>query len=539
MVEESTALINRAFMGLSRRAEKADPSTLVQTFVNVGPLFDLLSIIDNQILFGRRGTGKTHALQYLTETVRAKGSIASYSDLSNLGSSGGIYSDPNIPLAERATRLLVDALSDIHENILKDFVDKAKSYDLSQAGPLLDAFAEAMTSVRVVGSVEQETIGKVSISEKSSQGGGGEASRDSLKGFFSFSSAEDSGFETSGRRKEIGIEKYTVHFGAVRRILEQITEIIRPKRMWIVFDEWSSIPLDLQPYLADLLRRSIFPVKNITVKIAAIEYRTQLQQETLPGDYIGIEVGADASADVNLDDFMVFDNDQERARTFFQDLFHKHLLASDVVRSTDAINYNASEIIGSAFTQVPAFDELVRAAEGVPRDAIHIASLAAQYAQKEKISIPHVRKAAKNWYQTGKESAVKSREAAMALLHWIIDRVIGQRSARAFMLRSNIQHPLIEALFDARVLHVLKRGVSTHDEPGVRYDAYKLDYGCYIDLVSTSRAPRGLFEVVEDSKIAGFVEVPKDDYRSIRRAILDIEEFQRIYKQNERLKKSF
>lgn len=533
MTQDITVLINRAFMGLSRRAEKADPSTLVQTFVNVGPLFNLLSIVDHQIIFGRRGTGKTHALQFLTETVRTQGNIASYSDLSNLGSSGGIYSDPNIPLAERATRLLVDALSDIHENIHENFVEKAEIYDLSQTTPMLDELAEAISSVHVVGTVEQESIGKVSLSKKLSQGCGAEASGSSLKASFSFASAEDGSLEKSGRRKIVGVEKHTVHFGAVRRILDQIAQIILPNRMWIVFDEWSSIPLDLQPYLADLLRRSIFPVRNITVKIAAIEYRTRLQQQTSQGDYIGIEVGADASADVNLDDFMVFDNDQGRARTFFQALFHKHLLASDVLKGTAAAEYSPTQMIAAAFTQVPAFDELVRAAEGVPRDAIHIASLAAQYAQSEKVSVPHVRKAAKNWYQTGKEAAVKSRESAMALLHWIIDSVIGVRSARAFMLRSNIRHPLIEALFDARVLHVLKRGVSTHDEPGVRYDAYKLDYGCYIDLVSTTRAPRGLFEVAEESEEAGFVEVPKDDYRSIRRAILDIVEFHRSHPQNE------
>jgi hypothetical protein len=62
---------------------------------------------------------------------------------------------------------------------------------------------------------------------------------------------------------------------------------------------------------------------------------------------------------------------------------------------------------------------------------------------------------------------------------------------------------------------VLKKNISSRDEPGVRYDVYKIDYGCYVDLVNTSQAPRGLFET-ED----GFIEVPRDDYRSIRRAIL-------------------
>ena len=46
----------------------------------------------------------------------------------------------------------------------------------------------------------------------------------------------------------------------------------------------------------------------------------------------------------------------------------------------------------------------------------------------------------------------------------------------------------------SRLLHILKRNSSSHDEPGIRCDAYKLDYGCYVDLMATTRAPQGLFE---------------------------------------------
>jgi hypothetical protein len=76
-------------------------------------------------------------------------------------------------------------------------------------------------------------------------------------------------------------------------------------------------------------------------------------------------------------------------------------------------------------------------------------------------------------------------------------------------------------LYDARVLHVLKRSISTHDQPGVRFDVYKMDYGCYVDLIATAKAPRGLLPTDSDD----FLDVPPDDYRSIRRAILSIENF--------------
>jgi hypothetical protein len=77
------------------------------------------------------------------------------------------------------------------------------------------------------------------------------------------------------------------------------------------------------------------------------------------------------------------------------------------------------------------------------------------------------------------------------------------------------------------VLHILKRNISTRDEPGVRYHVYKLDYGCYVDLISTVRAPLGLLATdnADDKGAARFIDVPPDDYRAIRRAILRVDDF--------------
>src|SRR5690606_30041972 len=87
------------------------------------------------------------------------------------------------------------------------------------------------------------------------------------------------------------------------------------------------------------------------------------------------------------------------------------------------------------------------------------------------------------------------------------------------------RNPLMDELYDGRMLHVLKRSVSAHDRPGVRYIAYKIDYGCYVELLTTSKAPGGLLAGVDASGHETFIEVPPDDYRSIRRSILDIDEF--------------
>jgi hypothetical protein len=520
-------------MQLRRRSESIDRSTLVETFVNVGPLFNMLSSHDHQIIFGRRGTGKTHALFYLAEHVSSEGDIPIYIDLRNVGSSGGLYSDHDIPLPERATRLLVDTLGAIHEALSDFFGRHAEEYDLSASGPLLDNLAKSITQVRVAGNVEREITNAEESENKNEIKYGLKISPRTFEASLGDTTRQQVKQTANSKLKEIGQPRYYVHFGSVRRAIEQLTRLIQPHRIWVLLDEWSSIPIELQPYLADLLRRSIFTLRDATVKIASIEYRSDFYLTGNKGDYIGIELGADASAGINLDDYMVFDNNAERARAFYKELFYKHISATDVLQKSEIALQNSDQLIRFGFTQINTFDELVRASEGVPRDAINIVISAAQSAYPGTISMDHIRKAARSWYQTDKEAAIRSNEQAADLLHWIINEVIGQRKARAFLLASTVQHPLIEGLFDSRLLHILKRNISSRDEPGVRYDVYKLDYGCYVDLMTTTRAPQGLLLLSEtDGGIEIYVDVPPDDYRSIRRAILNLSEFGRASAQN-------
>jgi hypothetical protein len=526
-VESLNRGINTAFIGISRRAESVDRRTLVKTFVDVGPLLTVLSSRDHQIVYGRRGTGKTHALIYLAEQESATQATSVYVDLRNIGSSGGVYGDPTIPLPQRATRLALDLLAAIHDELLNSAL--LRDFDLSKVGPALDELASASTEIEVFGETKVESSTTNSdVSESSAQT---ELHLQKVPGLNLSSSSKHStaaGNET--RISHAGDVRYRLHFGRVSNALNQVVATLNRHTLLIILDEWSTIPLELQPYLADLIRRAFFPITGITVKIAAIEQRTNFKMGEVP-DYIGIEVGADASADVDLDDYMVFDNNEERAVQFFKELVFSHY-RSDSLGDNEAglskPNFaNANQLVQAAFTQHNAFDDFVRSAEGVPRDAFNVLSIAAQRGIDDKISIPTIRIAARTWYQRDKEAAIRANADAQALLNWIIDEVIAHRKARAFLLRTNTRHPLIDALFDARLLHVVKRSISGQEEAGVRYDAYKLDYGCYVDLLATKSAPTGLFieEAGADADAAA-VLVPNDDYRAIRRAILDLTSFE-------------
>lgn len=513
--------IQDCLLKIEKRAERAGDEKLLETFVDAAPLLASIDTTDHQVIFGRRGTGKTHVLKYIQDSKRATGDIAIYLDLRMIGSNGSIYNDREKTHPQRATPLLLDVLAAMHDALVETAVQMAEQYDLSVLGPKLDALADAISNVEVVGSVE--VVDEFTNSAERTQSSGVSASLTNTSQSATINASDSSKDASSQRalRKSTGQQRYYVRFGSVQFALGSILDSFGPKRVWLLLDEWSEIPLDLQPYLADLLRRCVLPNGKVTVKIAAIEHRSNFSQRNV-GEYLGIELGADMGADVNLDDFMVFDNDASRAKSFFADLLFKHYRATDGLDPSDGAQ-TSDDLISQSFTQVNAFEELVRAVEGVPRDAVYLIANAVRKAYGRKISVNDVRDAAREWYQRDKSSVLRSNEEMSALMQWIIDEVIAHRRARAFLFNANQRNNIIDALFDSRLLHVRKRSISSNDTPGVRYDVYKLDYGCYVDLIATTRAPVGLLPSGENGE--DYIDVPPDDYRSIRRAILSLDKF--------------
>lgn len=316
--------LNLSLVQIRKRAEAEDADKLVQTFVDVGSIFALLQSRDHQIVYGRRGTGKTHALRYTLEESRKSGSFGVYLDLRYMGSSGGLYADSEIPFEERATKLLLDVLGTTHDAIRQEAFSHT---EFGSTASLLDDFAHAITAVRVVGETTIETEKNQESKRKRKLSAGAKLNTQMSLGIGLTETAEISS-DDKERRTSVGETKYWVHFGAISSALRSIILALPSKHLILVLDEWTAIPIELQPYLADFIRRAVLPITGVTVKIGAIEQRSNFIFRRQGGDYIGMEVGADVSADINLDDFMVFENNSNRAKAFFKQLIFKHFRLS-------------------------------------------------------------------------------------------------------------------------------------------------------------------------------------------------------------------
>ncbi len=89
---------------LQRSEKQAEIAKLLDTFVDIGILPQLLN--DNsQILYGRRGTGKTHVFKVLCSRLASEErKVAVYIDARTLGSTVQ-FADADLPMGRRCLAL--------------------------------------------------------------------------------------------------------------------------------------------------------------------------------------------------------------------------------------------------------------------------------------------------------------------------------------------------------------------------------------------------------------------------------------------------
>jgi len=513
MVEDEE--LKRAVSRILQRSERQDDlQKLLGTFVDVG-ILPQLENNNNQIFYGRRGTGKTHVLRVLGSKLSDNpANTVVYIDARTLGSTAQ-FSDPSVPLSVRCLTLFKDILTETHNALLEHIVEHPPhnaNLALAAADELLSVIVEPSERVEtealeIKGATNAGTSGGAKVLLSTSSAG--------LEASTSSQSSERT--ELTGRFRVHHNDK--VIFPGLHRQLTSVLDLAQTT-LFILFDEWSSLPSDVQPYLAEFLRRGVLPVRRAVLKIASLEYRSHFS--ILGGKTVGFELGADISVTQDLDDYYVFDRNPDQITEAYADMIFRHLaseLPEGYLLKTHGVS-SGSELASRLFTERATCAELARASEGVARDLINIFTSAYFYAvRRGRTSIDRkaIVEAARQWFEQDKARFLD--DELQGVLRRIVDDVIGNRRARSFLLPRELEnHPIVRRLFDARVLHQMQRGYADKDNPGVRYNIYTLDYGTYVDLLGTTKQPDMSF--LQEGSEPNLV-VPFDDKRSIRRIILD------------------
>lgn len=463
-------IVQRAVSRIAVRAERQENvGQLVDTFVDPG-IGIQLDNDNNQIIYGRRGTGKTHVLKVAERQAQATTNhFAIYVDMRTLGSNS-VFADEGRTIHVRVTSLLKDILAEL-ENGLLDWMTRPSVELPGTALEDLDTLSTAIT--RTVLTDVSATLEESAASEdRTSADTSVEIStRPALR-----LGDRAEGVVTEGERvSRTGREIAPIYFQEVTQALRDVIQSAGIGRLMILLDEWTAVPLDLQPLLAEFLKRAFFTIPQVTVKIASLEYRSKFSEPLGRNNVMGFELGADISSVIELDDYYVYDRSAERTVEIFAELLFRHITAEAEAEQPDddeaqrripldAESYvlaryglkDAEGLIRRLFASEDAFKELVRAGEGVARDFINIFSSAFFSSVRRgrvTIDVKAVQEAAREWYE--KDKAPNIDEAQEQVLRTIIENVIAERRARSFLLEKQYEKdPLIMSLFDFRLLHL-------------------------------------------------------------------------------------
>lgn len=509
-----------AVHSIPKRSERQlNVDKLVQAFVDVGFLSQLRNR-NNQIIDGRRGTGKTHALKVLEKALEAEADVAAvYIDCRTIGSSAQ-FSDPSLPLPSRCIALFRDLLGEVHDALVEHVLhlaetDPSATPNWEQLDGLATVISHAIAEQRA------EQVSRSAAASSSSELSGDASIGDGV-------GIDAHAGRSASRSDEVVTTYAVVHhdkiifpevFALVRNILEGCDS-----ELYILVDEWAEIPRDLQPYLAEFVKKSFFANPRVTLKIATLDYRSTFGTPLPDGKMLGFEVGSDISSTLDLDDFFVYDRNPRGVCQAFAEILFRHLRAElPAGYLADALGVDSpAALLDALFTSADTFTELVRAAEGVVRDFLNVFQMAFADSLRWGRDSVHKRsviEGARQWYE--KDKAANLTPQLRQVLARIVNEVIGDRRARSFLLPKELEkHPTVQKLFDYRVLHLMERAYADKDNPGVRYNIYTLDYGTYVDLLNTSRQPEvemARIDAVDDAEAR---IVPFDDKRSIRRIVL-------------------
>lgn len=464
-----------AVNSVSKRAERQlDYDKLVDIFVHTD-LYTRTASTETQLILGRRGTGKTHMIRVFGRKRALSGERIIYLDCTKFGSGYGTIKglDPY----QIAAKYFAAFLNQIGTELL----DHVMRMEAPDAGVQDRLFSKLIAL---------------------------------------------SGFMKSNPETERSSFDY-------RQIVDSLTQILKDlkvDRLFILIDEWAQIPVQSQPHFAEFLKRSILTIPNISVKILAVNYQCEFY-ETIEGDHIGIQRGADLTDIVDCDTYLIYDEKRSHVVGFFAKVLFNHL-GAELGWKLDASDNEKLKQVNSLFTQETAFLQLVRAAEGNCRDFLCIFSRAYQDGylrtrSAQKISIANVETAAATWFDSEKISNIRAEKKVDEALGHILDKVIKGYKSRTFMVEaSKSQNAILLRLLNERVLHKLNVPYSHKENPGVRYELFTLDFGAYVRFKGTENQPfqEFLFETrnVENlTKEEAKYMVPLDDRRSIRRIVFD------------------
>jgi len=345
------------------RAENIDYKSYLELYSGIENIENICNL-NNSVVYGRRGSGKTHLLRALSEKIlenySSKRWFPIYVDLRRI-----IPLIPNEIDSPESNAILIFKyiIQEISHSV---YINIFQIYGYNPFSDENKADQKKKTLSGIFSRIYLESDGTkfkrskeltVSEEEKTSLSGSGAISSSP-----SLSLAAGNEMKTTSDFK---VGSYVSILNITNEI-EDLISTLELDRIFLLLDEWSEIKIETQVHLAELLKRTFSAIK-VTLKIAAIPNRTNLGFRS-DSKFVGLEDGGDIFG-YPLDMRYVFEVNKNQTRDFFNDLLLKHLCTHDeasIKQLTTDNKINEHKFINIFLANV-ALNEILIASAGIPQ----------------------------------------------------------------------------------------------------------------------------------------------------------------------------
>jgi len=422
-------------------------------YIDVADHLDRLKAKQHQIIFGRRGSGKSCLLVYFKNNQnKKKRSLSIYIETDEIKRLG--YPDvlirlllaimEQVPSAKQWWRKLVFRKTSVQKNIdlLRNLLDQAEHR-------------------------------KVKQEESYSTNYGGKGNLKGFEGNFGRTTSKGILSEFEVDKLDI-LERYLIDF---KQSLIQELNRIKLDAAYILLDDFYLIIKERQPDVLDYLHRLVRGT-DFYLKIGTVRHRTNLVRND--GQTIGVVLEQDIEQ-INLDRTL---EDLTSPTEFLSNLLNS---LGDKVGLSDATT--------ELFNQ-QAFEKLVIASGGVPRDFLTIFTNAIDIAvssnQLKHLTPTNIWKAASSISYRNKLTNLRTDVSSDALA---IERVfrnllqfcISEKKRTSFLIsqdeaqQEKEAHEFILQLMDGKLIHIIEPDTSAASGRPGRYEAYTLDFSLFME----------------------------------------------------------
>lgn len=390
--------IKKAFSG--NKAERLPESSHYPLYIG-DDLMEQMKTADNQIIWGRRGTGKTHLLKAFNQYINDDPDYAALSyyiscDTIKFESPISLNFEDDIQKMKYCARetfklfmdnLIEQIINTYEKNIRSKYFFGDKTFDEQETirenvdkflTELLSNIKEGTPKSIEVNSLESQVI-KSGIKKNVQTNLNGKMSDSAHNIGFEFGTHNNKELEDNVESKKDQKFKYDFSFQEFHKSFSKLMDVFCLDVLYICIDElWlmdEKSMLSFQPLFLDYLKQTLFSIPKISIKIASIRETTKLNSKNNMVNNFGLQPGHDIIELANLDS-MQYSN-EELLKKFTDILWARiNYFSEEFQNSISPEIYTKEYIIETLFKNSRYFDILISLAHGIPRNVLYALRIA-------------------------------------------------------------------------------------------------------------------------------------------------------------------